>query len=77
MRMPTVIEWINVHDEMPPEGDIVLVIANDIVRVWTDFARVYICPEYECVTWEDLDHEDYVPIVTHWAKIPDPPKEEI
>ena len=66
-------EWISVKKGLPKETMRVLVFANDIVSSWIDVVNAYICPEYENLIWEDLAGEDYIPIVTHWMPLPNPP----
>lgn len=68
-------KWIDIDHRQPTETGYVLVFANDIVSSWIEVVNAYICPEYGGVIFEDRwTGEDYAPIVTHWAELPDPPE---
>ncbi|MGB2264767.1 MAG: hypothetical protein ACPH3C_06245 [Glaciecola sp.] len=41
-----------------------------------EVVNAYVCPEYGNVTYEQLDGEDYAPIVTHWAELPAKPQHD-
>jgi len=64
-------EWISVKDELPSKTQIVEVKCNDIVSEWIEAIEAYICPEYLNLFWQDLEGEDFAPIITHWR--PKPP----
>ena len=66
-------EWISVEDRLPEMTGHVLALSNDIVNSWQQVINAYVCPEYGNVIWEGLDGEDYLPIVTHWMPLPEPP----
>jgi hypothetical protein len=67
-------EWKEVSSGLPETTRPVLVFSNDIVSSWVDIVNAYVCPEYGGVIWENLhDGEDYAPVVTHWAELPDKP----
>lgn len=68
-------EWINIEDNQPEKTEQILVYANDIVSGWVEQIQAYICPEYGNLILMDRDGEDYVPIVTYWMPLPEPPKE--
>lgn len=68
-------KWISVDDGQPEKTGNVIVFANDIVTSWVEVLSAYVCPEYGNVIFEQLDGEDYPPIVTHWMPLPDAPEQ--
>ena len=68
----TVQEWIPVYDELPEVGGYVVCIAkrNPFSRFMPMVARI------EKNGWVNPITEQYISEVTHWMKMPDPPKGE-
>lgn len=63
-------KWISVEDELPSDHKNVIVYANDIVMSWVETAW------YGDDFWHDAEGEEcYIPDVTHWQPLPDPPKQ--
>lgn len=64
-------EWISVEDRLPDDesGYQVLVFANDIVSSWRQFLN------HDGKRWVDKGGYDFIPIVTHWMQLPEPPNE--
>ena len=68
----TVQEWISVYDELPEVGGYVVCIAkrNPFSRFMPMVARI------EKNGWVNPITEQYISEVTHWMKMPNPPKGE-
>ena len=68
----TVQEWISVDDRLPENGGYVVCIAkrNPFSRFMPMVARI------EKNGWANPITEQYIPEVTHWMPIPQPPKGE-
>lgn len=64
--------WISVEDRLPIKhiGVIILVEAGSWCKGWSDHEE----------RWRPFDtsvsYETYVPMVTHWTPLPEPPKED-
>lgn len=73
-------EWIKTDDEMPPEETAVLIYHNKQVKIgelrwdhpnWEDSYQSYLYWDNPFDDGQDWGMHD----VTHWARIPDPPKD--
>ncbi|MCK4858242.1 MAG: DUF551 domain-containing protein [candidate division Zixibacteria bacterium] len=63
-------DWISVDDRLPETGVPVICACNDIVNQWSQ-ELVWFSDDKD---WCDRSLEVFIPIVTHWQLLPQPPK---
>lgn len=66
--------WINVKDRLPENGQCVLVIIYKENKYWEPFTCDYDGGFYDPM--DDLSNEDWSDTVSHWMPLPEPPKQD-
>jgi len=64
-------KWIQLKDLKLTRSEFIYVHAHDIVSSWVEVVNAYVCPEYGNIILEDVDGDDYAPIVLEVAYITD------
>lgn len=69
-------EWIDVKERLPNEGQKVLIARREGSRRWVEFST-YLPDKYKEYPWAS-EWGNNGPSVTHWMEftLPDPPKED-